>query len=84
MEENTQTPADENQIDQRYNLVVAFLMVVILATLSVLWMRERSRRITFEAQASQLTQENTRLRATVQQLILTRPPVSQPPTDHGQ
>ncbi len=75
MDQSTQTPADETQIDQRYNVVVAFLLVLILACLSTLWLRERNRRIEFEARATQLVRENLQLRATVEQLILNRPAV---------
>ncbi len=73
MEEPTQTPADESLIDQRYYVVVAFLLVVILACLSTLWLRERGRRIAFEARAAQLAQENIKLRSAVEQLIMNRP-----------
>ena len=83
MEETKHTPADATPIDQRYHIVVAFLLVVILGSLSILWMRERSRRIGLEVQASQLTQENSRLRAVLTQSILDRE-TNQPTTQRGQ
>lgn len=77
------TPASPRpaKSDGTYFLLVTVLMLVILASLAFLWMRERSNRIAAQADAQQLGIENTNLKEVVNRLLLADAGSSTRPAD---
>ena len=67
----------------RYLVMVGGLMILIVAMMAVLWVRERSRRVDAEAMVVELKRENAKLQLVLGMTMKSGPAMSAGPTEEG-
>ncbi len=68
MTQTAQQPSTD-QADTRYLLIVGGLLMVIIATMCLLWMRERGKRIEAENKLANINSRDAKLQSVLSQLV---------------
>lgn len=65
----TEQPTSPDQADTKYLIIVGGLLMVIIATMCLLWMRERGKRMEAESKLAEINSRDAKVQSVLSQLM---------------